>query len=165
MLLFNTIHGSHLYGLAGASSDKDIFEVTDSTSPKARHRPIVDGIDVCSMGLDAFLEHIYEGSHQSLEALFSPLKVWTPEGLRYRAYLDGYRVGGSAVTRKYARTIRKFCFGDFKRRRHAIRLNYNLHSIREHGRFNPIMTEQEINVANHYAKTRCDEQLWKLLTF
>lgn len=164
-VLFRTIHGSQLYNLAHGGSDTDIFEVTTSTRPKARHSyNDVTGIDTCSMGLDVFMVRIFEGSHQSVEALFSPLKIWTELGLRYRPMLDGYRIYGEDVFAKYERTIKRFCFGDFKRRRHAVRLAWNLEDMRAIGTFNPQMTPADVWMANHLAESLDGNELWTRLT-
>lgn len=167
-LIFTTKHGSHLYGLAHEGSDRDVFTVTTSRQTKARQSVITqDGVttDVVRIGLDTFLTRIYEGSHQSVEALFSPYKVWgdSAEAKQFRHYLDGMHITGSAVFAKYERTIRKFCFGDLKRRRHAVRLASNLSGLRSEGRFNPVMSPALIIWANQTAERYEGEDLWELL--
>lgn len=154
-IIFSTVHGSHLYGMERAESDMDMFIVTDSKSRKATHRFDPErGVDVVSVGFDAFLTRVYEGSHQSVEALFSPFKLWNRESHLaedYKPYLAGLRVTGTAVFAKYERTIARFCYGDFKRRRHAVRLALNLTDLRNEGRFNPVMSPQEVVMANDWA--------------
>lgn len=165
-LIFQTIHGSHLYGLAHESSDDDMFYVTTSTRTHARqHVDKETGVDPTLIGLDAFLTRIYEGSHQSVEALFSPFKVWgtAPQAIQFRDYLSGMRITGSAVFAKYERTITKFCYGDFKRRRHACRLSANLTALRVEGRFNPIMSPALITWASETAEKYEGEKLWETL--
>jgi hypothetical protein len=83
------------------------------------------------------------GSHQSVEALFSTRKVWTPAGRGLLPLIEGVRVTGGEVAHKYERTIKKFAHGPYKKRRHAARLALNLRGLREHGRFNPELTEEE----------------------
>lgn len=141
--LFRTIHGSRLYGLAHAGSDTDVFVVTSSSRPGARHGFLPDGTDCSTRGLDQFLAHAASGSHQNVEALFSPFKEWTVEGLPYRPMIESMRVAGADVFDKYERTIRKFAHGDLKRRRHAARLALNLASLRATGRFDPVLPPQE----------------------
>lgn len=150
-IIFSTIHGSLLYGLAHGGSDVDMFYVTNSVHPNARHSFTANGIDQTRIGLNVFLHRIQEGSHQSVEALFSPIKQWSPEYEYLRPMLDSYRIGGAEVFAKYERTVTKFCYGDFKRRRHAVRLNQNLQSLRKFGRFDPVMDKYDILVANNLA--------------
>lgn len=150
-VVFSTIHGSHLYGLAHSGSDKDVFVVTTSTRRKAHHQVTGDGLDLVQVPWDVFVTRINEGSHQSVEALFSPLKVWGDAGLAYRAMCESFRVCGGDVFAKYERTIRSFAHGDFKRRRHAVRLHQNLCDLREHGRFCPTMTGLERGKATRLA--------------
>lgn len=151
-IIFSTIHGSHLYGLANEHSDKDVFYVTTSLRAKARHSYNELGWDQARVGLDTFLRRIQEGSHQSVEALFSPYKQWNPDYDYLRPMLEAYRVTGSEVFAKYERTIKKFCYGDFKRRRHAVRLAFNLDDLRAEGRFNPVMDPYRRDVAGTWAE-------------
>ena len=155
--IFETVHGSHLYGLAHAGSDWDIYRVYEGTGT-ALKQSVTDGVDTVRGDLEAFVLRAQSGSHQSLEALFSPVKTWMP-GMqeKWGPYLEGFRVTGHEVFEKYERTIRKFCYGDFKRKRHAIRLRYNLGELREYGRFNPRMRPGEITWANKYATYDSDE--------
>jgi hypothetical protein len=166
-VIFKTIHGSHLYGMARTDSDTDMFYVTTGKSNKARHHLNAEtGIDICYMGFDTFMNRIYEGSHQSVEALFSPFKVWGPGagGDVWRDYLDGMKITGSAVFAKYERTIKKFCYGDFKRRRHAGRLALNLADLRADGRFSPVLSRRQIDYIGRAALTYKDDELWEYLT-
>lgn len=161
--LFRTVHGSRLYGMDTDSSDLDLFIVTDSTAPRAKHR-IVGREDRVTVGLETFLRRVAEGSHQSVEAAFSRVKCWTDEGAAYRPMINGLLVGGPDVYEKYERTIKKFCFGDFKRRRHAVRLAFNPGELRREMRFNPKMSELQITAANLWAKELEGEALWKTIT-
>lgn len=156
-IIFSTIHGSHLYGLANEGSDVDEFIVTNSIRPNAKHSVRADGVDQAVLGLDVFLRRIQEGSHQSVEALFSPYKDWNPEYQYLEPMLESYRIGGAGVFAKYERTVKKFCYGDFKRRRHAVRLALNLQSLRVFGRFNPVMDEFQIWTANQLATLEGDD--------
>lgn len=155
-VVFRTVHGSHLYGMAGPHSDVDIYTVTTSRNRArqtvARHS---DGTvsDAVTIGFDTFLEYAFSGSHQSVEALFSPYKEWG-DGMEecYGAMLDGMRVTGGDVLAKYGRTIASFSHADdFKRRRHACRLWLNMQKLRWDGRFNPRMTTDEILWATELA--------------
>lgn len=155
-IIFETVHGSHLYGLAHDGSDHDVFRVTTSTRPRAKHFER-GAEDVCEVGITVFLERALAGSHQSVEALFSPRKEW--RDTRYRALVENTRVTGADVFAKYERTIRKFAYGDFKRRRHACRLALNLDGLRRDGRFEPVMTDIEKVLATKLATQFEGEEL------
>jgi hypothetical protein len=161
-MIFSTLHGSHLYGLQHEGSDMDIFTVTDSTAPGARQH-VVDGVDTVEVGFNTFLIRALGGSHQSVEALFSPYKVWNQEFEHLKPFIEASVVCGTNVYEKYERTIRKFCFGDFKRRVHACRLYANLCGLRENGRFNPAMTDEERQGARLAAEYMEGERLWTFL--
>lgn len=163
-LIFKTVHGSHLYGTAHEGSDRDIYEVYEGSETKLTQR--VSGQDDVVRGdLEAFLLRALSGSHQSLETLFSPVKEWEP-GMeeKYGAFLSGLRVTGRDVFEKYERTIKTFCYGDFKRRRHAVRLNTDLRWLRRTGRFNPQMDEFEVLLSLELASRFEGEELWGLLS-
>lgn len=165
-LIFSTVHGSHLYGLAHEGSDRDTFIVTTSSANKARQRVSANGIDQVSVGLDLFLARVFDGSHQSVEALFSPYKVWgaSESAVFYRSYLESLRITGRTVFEKYERTIKTFCFGDFKRRRHAGRLALNLANLRVEGRFNPVLTPFQRDYVDRCAELYEGQELWEYLT-
>lgn len=133
--IFTTPHGSRLYGFAHAGSDVDTFTVTDSRSRKVSQSVQGDD-DRCVVGVHRFLELAMGGSHQSVEALYSPLKMWadTDSARQWRPLLESVRVGGGEVSAKFERTIRKFSHGNFKQRRHAARLSLHLMEIRQCGR-------------------------------
>lgn len=163
-VIFETIHGSHLYGLAHAGSDRDVARVTTSTATKARHRNGVEE-DTMTIPWDVFLIRIQEGSHQSLETLFSPYKEWNADYEHLRPYVEGWVVTGREVFAKYERTIKKFSHSEeFKRRRHAVRLTQNLSGLRRGGRFDPVMTAEEILQANDWAENyRGDDLVRRLI--
>ena len=85
-----------------------------------------------------------------MEALFSPRKVWGDES--FRPLIESMRVTGPDVFAKYERTIRKFAYGDFQRRRHACRLSLDLAGLRHSGRFDPVMTGAATLLATKYAE-------------
>lgn len=131
-VIFKTVHGSRLYGFEHAGSDYDTFTVTDSHARRVKQTIDDEGNDRVEVGIYHFLDLAMSGSHQSVEALFSPVKEWadTDAARRWRPLVENARVGGGAVFEKYERTIRRFCYGDFKRRRHAVRLRLNLNELR-----------------------------------
>ena len=160
--IFTTIAGSRLYGFDRKDSDYDTYTVTDSTNLKARQT--VNGpYDLVRVGFNGFLIKALGGSHQSVEAMMSPLKEWNEEYLYLKPFVDNMVVCGSAVYQKYERTIKKFCYGDFKKRRHAVRLSLNLEDLRSVGRFNPIMSEIDIDLCNTLADRLEGDALWTAL--
>jgi hypothetical protein len=144
-VIFSTIHGSRLYGFNHAGSDEDQYIVFEE---KISAKQSVSGKDdILRTGLHDFLDKAFSGSHQSLEALMSQEKVYEAE--EYRPFLENARVPAAGVRVKYIRTIKKFCFEDFKRRRHAVRLGYNLADLYAlDGRFNPRLSDERIDDAN-----------------
>lgn len=134
-----TAHGSHLYGLAHSESDLDFFRVV-AGSGRTKQKVYENGLDVTTMPLDTFLKHVFDGSHQSCEALFSPSAWVHPD---YRPLFDNMVVTGADVFARYRRTIDAFAHGTLKQRRHAVRLGFNLADLRRSGRFNPVMTEDQ----------------------
>lgn len=158
-VIFSTVHGSRLYGFAHEGSDYDTFTVTTSRSRTIRQAVDAAGNDRVVVGLDHFLTLAAGGSHQSCEALFSPVKEWSETGERYRPMLDSMRVTGRDVFEKYERTIRKFCYLDFKRRRHAARLTMNLTGLRVRGWFNPQLGRFSARYCTHLAETLSGDAL------
>lgn len=169
-VIFSTIHGSRLYGLDHASSDRDTFTVvTDDHDfgdevTKQQVRGYGDQrTDDITMPLTHFLKRAHNGSHQSLEALFSPLKEWNPAETRWEPWLASIRITSPEVFTTYERTIRKFAFADFKRRRHAVRLSLDLSDLRFQGWFNPRLSASEVTYANEMATTLSGKALLREL--
>jgi predicted nucleotidyltransferase len=160
-IIFTTVHGSRLYGFAHDESDFDTFTVTTSKSQRAEHT-VVGEHDRVVVGLERFLELAMSGSHQSVEALFSRVKVWadTEAAAQHRPMLERIRVGG--VGEKFDRTIRKFAHGDYKRRRHACRLWVARVSLARSGTMNPTLTPEQVEWCNHHAHKK-DAELVKFL--
>lgn len=145
-IVLDTVHGSRLYGLDHADSDHDVFRVVYS-----RRKALVtnrDGLDYREFSFDKFLEYVYNGSHQSCEALFSPVAYLHP---MFAPMLHAMRVSGTEAFSAYRRTIKAFAFGDEKKRRHAVRLGMNLRDLRSTGRFNPRLTSGEVRLVRELA--------------
>lgn len=146
-VIFRTIHGSRLYGLNHAKSDEDLMVVYDDERTALHvHRGQDDTVHV---GFNDFLNKALSGSHQSLEALFSPFKEWEQE--QYRPFLEGIIVPVAGIREKYVRTIKRFSFGDFKLRRHAVRLAYSLVDLQKYGRFNPRLSPERVKESTQIA--------------
>lgn len=161
--VFTTVHGSHLYGLDHPGSDRDWFTVTTSSAHRARQHVHPDGTDTASLGFEAFLRRALSGSHQSVEALFSPYQQWESH-LELRPFVDELRIGGGEVSAKYERTIRSFSAGDYKKRRHAARLALNLDQLRRYGRFDPVLSDTETDFVTQVAVLEGDALLEALFT-
>lgn len=159
-VIFSTIHGSRLYGLDHPGSDHDSYTVVtndhDFGSQPTRQavRGFGDKVSAdITFTLSEFMKRADKGSHQALEAMFSPVKKWGCTPHPYERYIESWVISGPDVFAAYERTIRKFAFEDFKRRRHGVRLSQNLTALRALGRFNPKMTVAQIQQANEYATT------------
>lgn len=151
-VLFRTIHGSRLYNLHHAESDYDYYTVVDKVkNKKARYatHKIVDGVDSVVVDLGTFMGLVDKGVPQALEACFSQCaEIDRIEDLRKGVH------AGSAVWGTYLRTIKSFALqDDFKHRRHALRLALNLRDLRRYGRFNPSLTEEQIEMISSMART------------
>lgn len=162
-MIFSTIHGSKLYRLDHGESDTDLYEVYEGSSTTLTQRKD-ENLDIVSGSLTAFLLRAYSGSHQSCEALFSPFKGWQP-GMeaKWGAMIANIVIAGGDVFDKYERTIRKFCYGDHKRRRHAVRLSYNLQELRRTGRFDPVLDSRQAMLADVMAGSYRDDELARIL--
>ena len=136
--ILKTVHGSYLYGLNHSDSDRDFFRVVPGDA-RTVHK-VAGKIDITQMSLERFLTNVYKGSHQSCEALFSPLAEVDPQ---YRPLFAAIRITGSDVFARYRRTIRAFSFGTDKQRRHAVRLGFNLSDLERYSRFNPVLTDNQ----------------------
>lgn len=89
-----------------------------------------------------------KGVPQALEAMFSTMPIVDEIG----SFRAGYRVG-TGVYDTYLRTIKSFIMtGEYKKKRHGLRLAFNLHTIRELGYFNPTLTSQQVEIVSELAK-------------
>ena len=73
-VLFATVHGSYLYGTAHAGSDLDCYLVVDGVKNKQSVNDA--GVDTARFSTHKFLELVHAGSHQAVEALYSPYAVF-----------------------------------------------------------------------------------------
>lgn len=138
-VLLNTIHGSHLYGLANESSDTDFYRVVEESKSK---QTIIDGVDTTTFSYDTFMSLCFKGVPQALEAMFSQ-----------RADVDeipfirnNFRAAGSSVVDTYMRTIFALAMDErhaVKYRRHAVRLTLNLNDVLRYGRFDPALNAEQ----------------------
>jgi len=155
-VLFKTVHGSHLYGLAHENSDNDFYTVVSKVKTaraKYARQSIVDGVDSTMVDFGTWLMQCEAGVPQALEAMFSTMPlVDNLEGFRL-----GYRTGTQCWDR-YLRTIKSFAMNDeedetfhLKKKRHALRLALNFNDMRRYGMFNPTLTNPQKVWLNDYA--------------
>jgi len=156
-VLFKTVHGSRLYGLAHAGSDEDFYTVVSKVKTaraKYAKQSIVDGVDSVVIDFGTWIGQCQAGVPQALEAMFSEQALED----KIEPFRKGFTVGTQAWER-YLRTIKSFALDEenqFKKKRHALRLAVNLASIRQYGRFNPTLTNSEIMQINILAQYEPD---------
>lgn len=135
MELLRLVHGSHLYGTAHENSDLDTYAVY---SGKGKSKQTITGDDdVIVHSLDSFLIQASKGVPQALEAMFAPQEAVLHSEIEYLR--SRFVASGGETIDRYCRTMYNFSLGDYKQRRHALRLAYNLRDLIEYGRFNPRM--------------------------
>lgn len=137
MLVMLTVHGSRLYGTNHTDSDWDWYEVHTDVKTKQR---IDHDQDVTKVSMTDFVRFLDKGVPQAVEALFSPVAWWSP---MYRPFFAGYRLNLFKTYDTYQRTISNFNETP-KQVRHAKRLQMNLTTLLEHGRFNPTLNDNEL---------------------
>lgn len=160
-MIFSTPHGSRLYGLHHDQSDYDTFEVYADDRPMRQR--VSGASDVTTVGLATFLHYAHSGSHQAVEALYSRQKTY--HNPAYAPLIENTVVmPGNGVHEKFLRTIKKFSFGDYKRRRHAIRLSFLLLGIRKAERPDPTLDPLTVSFVNSLATHRKDNSLFEVLS-
>lgn len=142
-LLFETIHGSHLYGTNHEHSDRDTFRVYTNVEGRKRARWAKQSIngddDSLRTDLSTFLQYAQKGVPQYLEAMWSPYANYDLLGDTFRF---GFVPNYAETIKTYQRTIKSFWMNgiennDRKRMLHAFRLEHNLAEFMNMGRFNP----------------------------
>lgn len=161
--LLLTPTGSHLYGMAHAGSDQDFYRITPDTyfwnaigaSPTGNRKRMArqhinNGIDEITLAFGTFARFAFDGIPQALEAMFSEQCI-IDELTEFRnSFYAG--TGMDSMREKYRKTIRSFAHGDFKQRRHALRLSINLEeAMQSGGRFNPTLKPEQITTITEMA--------------
>lgn len=141
--VFTTLHGSRLYGLHTDESDWDYYTVISS----GENKTYIDGdLDHRVITFDTFLEQIDRGVPQALEALFSPVQVWSGREDFLKPILYRFRAGYVTYS-TYRRTIKAFALHEnLERRKHVVRLALNLNGLVKNRRFNPVLTAEELKL-------------------
>lgn len=167
-VLFQTPHGSRLYGLNHAGSDEDWYTVVIKPPTKKKKystHKIVGDDDSVVVDFGTWLTLCEKGVPQALEAMFSTV----PTVDKLADLRAGYRAGPAAYD-TYLRTIKSFALQDeFKPKRHALRLALNMSDMRETGRFNPTLSPLRVSIINQAAHldaetvyTLAKEAAWSL---
>lgn len=151
-VLFKTIHGSRLYGLAHAGSDEDFYTVVTKKPVDTRYnrqtraryakQKITGGEDSMVIDFGTWIEQCKSGVPQALEAMFSDMAIGEDKIADFRR---GFRCG-TDVFERYYRTIKSFALAEdegIKKRRHALRLALNLNQLAKTGRFNPTLSPED----------------------
>lgn len=153
MLLFKTIAGSRLHGLDSNLSDFDYVEV-HTELPQSKHgyktleQTVENGADVTKVTLSRFLELASAGSHQMLDAIYSPI----PEVDHISALRAGF-VGGSNIINRLRGTIVELLGkGEPKKLRHAARITVNLEEFLDKGYYNPVLSDESKNFINNVSQ-------------
>lgn len=164
-------HGSHLYGMARADSDIDLYTVykflNKNWRPRRQVKQHIEGeTDQVKISLDKFCEQVAKGVPQALEVLFADVQhtldmdeSWGAdihEGWRKHIYDNNLVVDVALGT--YRRTVANFfAIDDFKKNRHGFRLLLNAEDLKVKGFFNPTLDEEKVNKITEYA-----ERPWSL---
>lgn len=163
-VILRTVFGSHLYGMNHAGSDVDYIEVVmpEEGEQLRNTHSVTSDLDVARFEFGSFIQQCFHGTHHALEALFSE-KATVHELVGFR---EAYRPG-TEVIHTYMDAIKQLhgagMSGDFKRRRHAIRLTLNLNELLEKGKFNPTLSEEQIEFVNAIANRTLDEYRAELI--
>lgn len=133
--LYQVAHGSRLYGLNHADSDVDLWQVWDKLpAGMSGKRNTHDRVDLMVLSLPHFLDLVHRGAPQALEAMFAPKQ---PIDMLWH-YRRAYRANSLVATSVYQSAIHRFEASPVpKVRRHAARLEFDLHHLHAHGRFDP----------------------------
>lgn len=154
MLLFRTVHGSHLYGTAHANSDVDTFEVHANRPGRRKARYAKQSIkgsdDTLKTDLSTFMLYAAKGVPQYLEAMYSQKSDVDMLGweFRHRFVPNLYE-----AMHTYRRTITALYedgveTGSDKHKRHAWRLYMNMYYVERGLYFNPTLVAGTLEFIN-----------------
>lgn len=131
-----TVHGSWLYGTANENSDIDLYAVVNNTS-KTNKQKVVGDLDVAQIGLKTFVKNVSEGTHQAVEALWSPVSVRDES---FGPYLGALRVNPYRFEARARRAQESYdkLLEESKAARAQRRFEAEVQSVREYGSFNPL---------------------------
>lgn len=152
MILLDSLAGSHLYGLADAQSDLDRYVVCVESRRdpnRYRHSQRVSDEDRIRVSLSGFLVQCERGSHQALDAMFAPPAACEVD--KIAELRRGYRAGITTI-HALLRVVKKFAHMEgedrfaLKRRRHAVRIAFQIGQLVESGRYDPRLPDSILEV-------------------
>jgi hypothetical protein len=156
MYIFETIHGSRLYGLSHAGSDYDYLRVLPFGVSKRSEHAIFGSVDAKTYDFPKFMRMAGNGYPQAVEAMFSEA-AFTDEITHLRR---SFHPNQGSLIGSYNRRVRGFVgIGNHKSKRHALRLVHNLNEFLVDGRFNPTLDEDVIARITEQAYTEGSEFL------
>jgi predicted nucleotidyltransferase len=156
MYIFETIHGSRLYGLSHANSDYDYLRVLPFGVSKRSEHEITGTVDAKTYDLPKFLRMAGNGYPQAVEAMFSEAAFTDEIGYLRKSFHPSQ----SSMIGSYNRRVRGFVnIGNHKSKRHALRLVHNLNEFLVNGRFNPTLDEDVIDRITEQAHAEGSEFL------
>lgn len=159
MYIFETIHGSRLYGLSHAGSDYDYLRVLPFGVSKRSKHQISGPVDAKTYDFPKFMKMAGSGYPQAVEAMYSEA-AFTDEISHIRS---SFHPSQSSLIGSYNRRVRGFVkIGNHKSKRHALRLVHNLNEFLVNGRFNPTLDDAVITRITEQAHTE-DSEFLRLL--
>lgn len=142
-VLFETVFGSKLYGLAHAGSDNDSYRVVSELGGRRKNKTkhVIDGKeDVFTIDLKSFMYQVHVAAPHALEAMFSTIATEGP----LEGYRQGFRVSLSAMHESYLERVTVEARGGLKQRRHALRWSLNFReAVNRGGVFNPTLSDED----------------------
>lgn len=160
--------GSHLYGLAHAGSDRDYYRVVKDdyfSQSGSRHRSakhkITDDADEVTVPFREFSRFAFLAYPQALESMFSEQATIDRIDFIRNSFYAG--IGMDSMRERYRKTIRNFAHGNFKERRHALRLSINLdNALKSGGRFNPTLNAEQAEFITSAASSTPEQYITAL---
>jgi len=155
--ILKSMHGSHLYGMATPLSDLDTYEIYDFCNQNYRPKKqakqnIHENEDNVSISLQKYREYCLKGVPQTVEVAFADQSKWIQYDVEWHNIrnelqkLITHKKCLPDVLETYRRTALSFMRGgDFKRFRHALRLCINARELKETGKMNPTLNQDDID--------------------
>lgn len=143
-ILYKTIHGSRLYGLAHEDSDYDWYTVVAGS--RKTSQKITGDQDNTIVDFGTFVRQAQTGAPQALEAMFST----QAEVDHIAAFRAGFRAGTNydayrGIMKRIALTPK---WDDDKHRRLVLRLGMSMSELRRTGRFDPTLSRAQAMALN-----------------
>lgn len=165
-VLFTTITGSHMYGLAHANSDNDkaiILVDSPEISQKRFTQEFIGNDDIQTFTFNKLLSQALRGVPSALEIMWSTKA--TPSWADSIRFSIRPKLGG-AISRHHGYILNslkqldsKSDLTDYKRMkiaRHCARWALNANKLYLHGIYNPTLTQSEIDFLNGFRELHAD---------